>query len=133
MLPAHTMLSARAGIQRRGLSPARRAGLDTSDIAEVEPAPGIQIWLIPGASGLCGFEREKGGGFGSCGAVLETLGPGSMETYPGGAEAIGFAPNRVKAVILHLSNGSTLRIPVKNNTYFKKLHGDLSITKITPA
>jgi hypothetical protein len=84
-------------------------------------------------SGLCGFEREKGGGGGSCGAVLERLGPGSMGTYPGGAEAVGFAPNAVKVVILHLSNGSTLRIPVKDNTYFKKLHGDLSITGITPA
>jgi hypothetical protein len=136
MLPANTILSVglgRAGIKPRAVNRARFFGLDTSDIAEVEPAQGIRIWLIPGVSGLCGFERERGGGFGSCGAVLETLGPGSMETYPGGAEAVGFAPNAVKAVTLHLSNGSTLRIPVRNNTYFKKLHGDLSITKITPA
>jgi hypothetical protein len=136
MLPADTgvsMMFGRAGIQPRSVNRAKFFRLDTSDIAEVEPAPGIKIWLIPGVSGLCGFEREKGGGGGSCGAVLETLGPGSMETYPGGAEAIGFAPNAVKAVVLHLSNGSTLRIPVKDNTYFKKLHGDLSITKITPA
>lgn len=136
MLPAATsvrVMFGLAGIQPHGFNRARRFGLDTSDIAEIEPAPGIQIWLIPGVSGLCGFERQKGAGFGSCGAMLETLGPGSMETYPGGAEAVGFAPNAVKAVILHLSNGSTLRIPVKDNTYFKKLHGDLSITRITPA
>jgi len=136
MLPADTgvrVFFGLAGVPRRGPSPARRAGLDTSDVAEVEPAPGIQIWLVPGVSGLCGFEREKGGGGGSCGAVLEGLGPGSMGAYPGGAEAVGFAPNAVKAVILHLSTGSTLRIPVKDNTYFKKLHGDLSITGITPA
>jgi hypothetical protein len=136
MLPADTGVSVmfrRRGIQPRSVNRARRFGLDTSDIAEVKPAPGIQIWLIPGVSGLCGFEREKGGGSGSCGAVLERLGPGSMGTYPGGAEAVGFAPNAVKAVILHLSTGSTLRIPVKDNTYFKKLHGDLSITGITPA
>lgn len=136
MLPADTSLSVmlrHRGIQPRGVNPARRFGLDTSDIAEVEPAPGIQMWLIPGVSGLCGFEREKGGGSGSCGAALERLGPGSMGTYPGGAEAVGFAPNAVKAVILDVSNGSTLRIPVKDNTYFKKLHGDISITGITPA
>jgi hypothetical protein len=136
MLPTDTgvkVFFGLAGVPRRGPSPARRAGVDTSDIAEVQPAPGIQMWLVPGVSGLCGFEREKGGGFGSCGAVLERLGPGSMGTYPGGAEAVGFAPNAVKAVILHLSTGSTLRIPVKDNTYFKKLHGDLSITGITPA
>jgi hypothetical protein len=137
MLPADTGVKVFFGLAgafaRRRPDPARRSGLDTSDIAEVKPAPGIQMWLIPGVSGLCGFEREKGGGFGGCGAVLETLGPGSMGAYPGGAEAVGFAPNTVKAVILHLSNGSTLRIPVKDNTYFKKLHGDLSITGITPA
>jgi hypothetical protein len=131
MLPARSMLLRE--IPRPGLSPARRLGLDTSDIAEVEPAPGIEMWLIPGVSGLCGLERETGGGGGSCGAVLGSLGPGSMRTYPGGTEAVGFAPNAVKAVILHLSNGSTLRIPVKDNTYFKRLHGDLSITGITAA
>ena len=136
MLPADTgvrVMFGLVGVPRRGPSPARRAGLDTNDIAEVEPAPGIRIWLIPGVSGLCGFEREHGGGFGGCEKVLETLGPGSMGTYPGGAEAVGFAPNTVKAVILHLSTGATLRIPVKDNTYFKKLPGDLSITGITPA
>lgn len=136
MLPADTgvrVMFGLAGIQPRGLSNARRFGLDTSDIAEVEPAPGIEMWLIPGVSGLCGLDREKGGGFAGCGAVLESLGPGSMGAYPGGAEAVGFAPNAVKAVILHLSNGSTLRIPVKDNTYFKRLHGDLSITGIAAA
>lgn len=134
MLPADA--AARSVLFRKmpphGFSYARSLGLDTSDIAEVEPAPGIQMWLIPGVSGVCGLEREKAGGFGGCGAVLERLGPGSMGAGPGSAEAVGFAPNTVKAVIVHLSNGSTVRIPVKDNTYFRKLHGDVSITGITP-
>ena len=136
MLPADSTVRFMFGLigtQPDGISRARRFGLDTDDIAEVKPAAGVQMWLIPGVSGMCGFEREKGGGGGGCESVREPLGLGSTEAYPGGAEAVGLEPNTVKAVILHLSNGSTLRIPVKDNTYFKKLHGDLSITRITPA
>jgi hypothetical protein len=119
-------------IPRLGLSQARHLGLDTSDIAEVKPAPGIEMWLLPGLSGMCGFEREDGGGFGICEAPLEGLGPGIAGAYDG-REAVGFAPNAVKAVILALSNGAIVRVPVKDNTYFRRLRGSVRIISITPA
>jgi hypothetical protein len=104
-----------------------RLGLDTSDVAETQPAPGVRMWLIPGTSGACGMELGRGGGGGSCGPIHGGLGPGTTGSYPGGGTANGFAPNGVTAVIVSLADGRKLSVPVKDNAYFVRVRG----TRIT--
>ena len=108
-----------------------RLGLDTSDVAEVQPTSGVKMWLVPGSDGICGFERDRGGGSGSCGRIHGGLGPGTTGSYPGGAMAEGFAPDGVNAVAVALADGRKLSVPVKDNTYFIRVRGT-QITNVSP-
>ncbi len=98
-----------------------RFGLDTSDVAEVQPARGVEMWLIPGTSGFCGMEFDHGGGSGSCRPIHPGLGPGTTGSGPQGTVAEGFAPNGVTAVIVSLSNGRKLTVPVRDNAYYAQV------------
>ena len=69
-------------VQRMVSRTGARLGLDTSDIARVQPAPGVTMWLIRGISGACGFEFDKGGGAGSCGRIHNGLGPSTTGGDP---------------------------------------------------
>jgi hypothetical protein len=98
-------------------------GLDTSDVAEVQPARGITMWLIPGTSGFCGIELDNNGGTGSCGLIHGGLGPGTTGSGPQGAVAEGFAPNGVTRITVSLAGGHKLSVPVRDNAYFVRVPG----------
>lgn len=104
----------------------RLGGLDTSDVGEAQPAHGAKMWLIPGASGYCGYAQiSSGGGGGSCGLVgSNPFGPGTVSFGPGGQVAWGFVPDGIASITAHLAGGATFRVRVNENTYVVKVpHG----------
>jgi hypothetical protein len=118
--------------------PGHRLGLDTSDIGEARPFPGIQVWLVPGITGDCFVERDgPHSGSGQCGPIGHgEFGPGYIGSGPEREAASGLVPDDIHHITVHLAGGSQLVVPVKDDFYeIRLLIGQkmTSISAITPS
>jgi hypothetical protein len=80
-------------------------GIDTNAATAVEPAPGVTLWLVPGASGTCvvAYTAAKAAGVlatWSCGAIdVSQLGSETLAmSGTSGQLVTGFVPNGISSL-----------------------------------
>jgi hypothetical protein len=93
-------------------------GLDRTMIRMAAPTSGVRMWLIPGRSGFCAFERTGGGGAGACGPYLLDDVLLGVTPVSGNVEGVGgFVADGNRTVTVTLRDRRRLLVPVNNNAF----------------